>query len=304
LLTGGSINSLTMFGLVLAIGIVVDDAIVVVENVERNLADGLSPRDAARKSMDEVGGALIAIALVLTAVFVPVAFIGGISGQFYKQFALAIATATVISAFVSLTLSPALAAALLKPHAPQGKRGGPVSRFFGLFNRGFDRLGEAYGAATRRMVRVGAIVLVVYGGFVALTAAGFWAAPKGFIPEMDRGYGFVIVQLPPGASMERTRAVLAAGDRRITGVQGIDRMISFTGFQAATNTIASNAATAFFTFDDYKERAKAGLSVEEIMANVRQSVAAIDGAMIIAVLPPAVEGLGSGSGVRMMIQDR
>ncbi len=304
LLTGGSINSLTMFGLVLAIGIVVDDAIVVVENVERNLADGLNPREAARKSMDEVGGALIAIALVLTAVFVPVAFIGGISGQFYKQFALAIATATVISAFVSLTLSPALAAALLKPHAEGVQRGGLLAPFFGAFNRGFDRLGAAYGAGTRRLVRVGGIVLIVYAGLIAITGFTFQASPKGFIPEMDRGYGFVIMQLPPGASLDRTRAVMDEAVERIIQVEGVDRMISFTGFQASTNTIASNAATAFFTFDDYKERAKAGLSTDDVMAEVRQTVGQIDEAMIIPVLPPAVEGLGSGSGVRMMIQDR
>ena len=304
LMTGGSINSLTLFGLVLAIGIVVDDAIVVVENVERNLANGLSPRDAARKSMDEVGGALIAIALVLTAVFVPVAFIGGISGQFYKQFALAIATATVISAFVSLTLSPALAAALLKPHVHTDKPRGPLGRFFGGFNRGFEWLGSKYGAATKRLVRMGAVVLVVYGGLVVLTAVTFQMSPKGFIPEMDRGYGFVIIQLPPGAPVQRTRAVLAEADRLITEVEGVDRMVSFTGFQAATNTIASNAATAFFTFDDYKERAKAGLSVDVLLNRVREAVAPIDEAMIIAVAPPAVEGLGSGSGVRLMIQDR
>jgi hydrophobe/amphiphile efflux-1 (HAE1) family protein len=303
LMTGGSINSLTMFGLVLAIGIVVDDAIVVVENVERNLAAGLSPREAARKSMDEVGGALIAIALVLTAVFVPVAFISGISGQFYKQFALAIATATVISAFVSLTLSPALAALLLRPH-DHAKNKGPLGRAFGVFNRGFDALGRGYGAATKRLVRMGVLVLLVYGGLVALTGVGFQAAPKGFIPEMDRGYGFVIIQLPAGASLERTREVLAEADRRITEVDGVDAMVSFTGFQAATNTIASNAATAFFTFDDYEERAKHGLSVDVVMNNVRAAVAPIDSAMIIAVTPPAVEGLGSGAGVRMMIQDR
>jgi len=286
-LTGGSINSLTLFGLVLAIGIVVDDAIVVVENVERNLAAGLSPRDAARKSMDEVGGALIAIALVLTAVFVPVAFIGGISGQFYKQFALAIATATVISAFVSLTLSPALAALMLRPHDPSKNRG-LLGRAFGVFNAGFDALGRGYGATTRRLVRVGALVLVVYVGLVALTATGFSLSPKGFIPEMDRGYGFVIVQLPPGSSVERTGEVLADANRRISEVPGVDAIISFTGFQAATGTIAPNAATAFFTLTDYDERAEQGLSLDVVMNGVRQAVAPIDRAMVIAVAPPAV----------------
>jgi HAE1 family hydrophobic/amphiphilic exporter-1 len=303
LLTGGSINSLTMFGLVLAIGIVVDDAIVVVENVERNLEAGLAPREAARRSMDEVGGALIAIALVLTAVFVPVAFISGISGQFYKQFALAIATATVISCFVSLTLSPALAATLLRPHDPAKQRG-LAGRAFRLFNSGFEALGRGYGAATKRLVRVGALVLLVYGGLVGLTAAGFVMSPKGFIPEMDRGYGFVIIQLPPGASQERTREVLAEADRRITEVPGVLDMVSFVGYQAATNTIAPNAATAFFSFDDYKERAELGQSVDVVLNGVRQAVADIDEAMIIAIAPPAVEGLGSGAGVRMMIQDR
>jgi HAE1 family hydrophobic/amphiphilic exporter-1 len=217
LATGGSINTLSLFGLVLAIGIVVDDANVVVENVERNIERGQSPKEAARVSMDEVGGALIAIALVLTAVFLPVALIGGVAGQFYQQFAITIATATLISAFVSLTLSPALCAVMLKPHGDRRPPRGwqkPIYAFFGAFNRGFDWLGRRYGALTRRAVRMTVIVVALYGGLLALTGGMLAAAPKGFVPEMDRGYGFIAIQLPQGATSQRTREVMLGVSRR------------------------------------------------------------------------------------------
>src|SRR5712672_3149824 len=200
---GFSLNNLTLFGLVLAIGIVVDDAIVVVENIERYLREGLGPREAAHKTMDEVGGALVAIALVLCAVFIPAAFIAGISGAFYRQFALTITASTIISAMVSLTLSPALAALLLKPHGhdrPQGIRrtiSAPVTLFFSRFNRGFERLSEGYGALTRRILRVAVVMLLIYVGLIGLTYLQFARAPSGFIPPLDRAYFIAAISLPP-----------------------------------------------------------------------------------------------------------
>ena len=215
-LFGFSLNNLSLFGLVLAIGIVVDDAIVVVENVERNIAAGLSPRDAARKSMDEVGGALIAIALVLCAVFVPAAFITGISGQFYRQFALTIAGATVISLIVSLTLSPAMCALLLKPHAADRRERWwerPIHGFFRLFNSGFGALGRGYGWLVARVVRFAAVMLVVYAGVIAFGLNEFSKTPAGFIPQVDQGYLIAVTQLPGGAALDRTDAV----NRRVVG---------------------------------------------------------------------------------------
>jgi multidrug efflux pump subunit AcrB len=214
---GFSLNNLSLFGLVLAVGIVVDDAIVVVENVERNIANGLSPRDASRRSMEEVGGALVAIALVLCAVFVPSAFITGISGQFYKQFALTIAGATVISLTVSLTLSPALCALLLRPHQQHEKIGWwqrPLRGFFGYFNMGFDKLARGYGWVASRVVRYVVIMLVVYAGIIAFGLNEFRKTPIGFIPALDRGYLIVVAQLPPGAALSRTDAV----QRRIVDI--------------------------------------------------------------------------------------
>ncbi len=208
---GYSINTLTQFGLVLAIGIVVDDAIVVVENVERNLRLGMSPKEAARRTVDEVGGALIAIALVLTAVFIPAAFVTGISGQFFRQFAVTIATSTVISLLVSLTLSPALSGILFKPHRqherPQ-KRVPSDRRFFQGFNRGFDGLARGYAGLARRLIAIGPIVLLVYAGLIGLTVWQFNRAPTGFIPTQDEGYLITIVQLPPGSSLARTDEVV------------------------------------------------------------------------------------------------
>ena len=248
---GFSLNTLSLFGLVLAIGIVVDDAIVVVEDVERNLDEGMSPREAARRTMDEVGGALVAIALVLSAVFVPTAFIPGISGQFYRQFALTISSATLISCLVSLTLSPALAALLLRPRggARRSLVGRIIGRFFDGFNAGFDWLSNVYGASVGKIVRVSALVLVVYAGLLVLTGVQFWRAPGGFIPAQDQGYFITIVQLPPGASLSRTDAVVQRAIKDLLAIPGVAHTASFTGFDAATSTNASNAAAVFFTSD-------------------------------------------------------
>ena len=300
-MAGGSINTLSLFGLILAVGIVVDDAIVVVENVERNIARGMAPKDAARVSMDEVGGALIAIALVLSAVFIPVGLIGGVAGQFYRQFAITIAAATLISCFVSLTLSPALCAVLLRAHVETHRRT-LLGRFFGAFNRGFEAVSSRYGDTIRRVVRYGAIVLVVYGGLVLATGALFNGMPKGFIPAMDRGYGFVIVQLPEGSSMQRTREVVADVVRRVHKVKDIADDVTFAGYSGATSTQSDNAGTVFFTYAPFDKRA--GRSGQDILNDVRAAVAPVQEAQIMALSPPAVTGLGSGSGVRLMIQDR
>jgi len=224
---GFSLNNLSLFGLVLAVGIVVDDAIVVVENVERNLRLGLSPREAAHRTMDEVGGALLAIALTLCAVFIPSAFISGISGQFFRQFAVTISVSTVISCFVSLTLSPALCALLFKPHeahAPAGRRFLParlVGGFFTAFNRGFEWLSLRFGQLAARLIRMTAVVLVAYAGLIGLTAWQFSRAPTGFIPELDQGYLITVMQLPPGASLTRTDAVVRQATKIILETPGV-----------------------------------------------------------------------------------
>ncbi|HLJ62594.1 MAG TPA: efflux RND transporter permease subunit, partial [Stellaceae bacterium] len=296
-------------GLVLAIGIVVDDAIVVVENVERKLREGLSPREAAHATMDEVGGALIAIALVLSAVFVPAAFIPGISGQFFRQFAVTIASATVISLIVSLTLSPALCALLFKPHhAGQGTRRPLATRmlaaFFRGFNRGFDALSRGYGGLTRRLIRASAVVLVIYAGLVGLTFWQFDRAPTGFIPQQDQGYLITVIQLPPGASLERTDAVVRRATKIMLETPGIEHVVPFAGLDAVTFTNASNGAAAFTTLAPFEERAAKGLSADHILADLRRRLSGIEEAFILTIAPPPVRGIGNAGGFKMMIQDR
>jgi len=241
---GFSLNNLSLFGLVLAIGIVVDDAIVVVENVERNIAAGLSPREAAKRTMDEVGSALIAISLVLCAVFVPSAFITGISGQFYRQFALTIAGATVISLVVSLTLSPAMCAILLKPHSAHERTSWllwPVKMFFRGFNWSFDKLGNGYAWLTGRLVRIAVVMLVVYAGVLAFGLNEFRKAPLGFIPQLDAGYLIVASQLPGGASLARTDAVNQKIVDAALTVPGVAHAVNIVGFSGATLTPARSS---------------------------------------------------------------
>jgi len=305
---GFTLNTLSLFGLVLAVGIVVDDAIVVVENVERNIAAGLSPHDAAVKSMDEVGAALIAIALVLCAVFVPAVFITGISGQFYRQFALTIAAATVISLIVSLTLSPALCALLLKPHDPQHRQTWwerPIRGFFGAFNVAFDKLAHGYGWLAARVVRFAVIMLFVYAGIIAYGLNEFRKTPIGFIPQMDAGYLIAVVQLPSGASLARTDAVNRQVVDMALKIPGIAGAVNIVGFSGATFTNAPNSGAIFLPLAPFEERAK----------DPRQSAAAIQGALfmqaqaikegfVVVVLPPPVRGIGNAGGFRMMVEDR
>ena len=304
---GFSLNNLTLFGLVLAIGIVVDDAIVVVENVERNIAAGLPPREAAHRTMDEVGGALIAIALVLAAVFIPAAFVSGITGQFFRQFALTIATATLISAVVSLTLSPALSALLLRPHTSAAD-GGLLARLsgaiFGGFNRALERFSGAYAAVVAKLVRRGAIVGVLYLGLMGLTGFQFSLVPSGFIPAQDQGYAIVAIQLPPGAELERTDAVVATAVEALLEIEGITNSVGFAGFSGATFTNAPNAAAIFPIFDSFENREAAGIHYDELINEMRTAMAAIDEAFVLVIPPPPVRGIGNAGGFRMMIQDR
>jgi hydrophobe/amphiphile efflux-1 (HAE1) family protein len=307
---GFSINNLTLFGLVLAVGIVVDDAIVVVENVERHLEHGLSRRDAALKTMEEVGGALVSIALVLCAVFVPTAFIGGISGQFFQQFAVTIAVATAISCFCSLTLSPALASQILTPH--EEKRP-PASwnviargwnAFTGVFNRTFDRLAHGYAGLANFVIRHSVVMILIY---VVLIGSAGWlivTTPQGFIPAQDRGYVIISVQLPGAASLARTTEVVREIERISLDTPGIVRVAAFAGFSGATRTQAGNAAALFPVFDEPEVRLKKGLSANAITVELRKRLAAIQGAFIIVIPPPAVPGIGTGGGFTIRIQDR
>ncbi len=305
---GYSLNNLSLFGLVLAVGIVVDDAIVVVENVERNLRLGLHPREATKRTMDEVGGSLIAIALVLCAVFIPAAFITGISGQFFRQFAVTIAAATVISCFVSLTLSPALCAVLFKPHDHNPPRGNiltrGIRRFFGGFNFVFDRLSGGYGGLTKRLVRLSVLMLVVYAGLIALTGWQFHRAPTGFIPQQDQGYLITVLQLPPGSSLERTDAIVQQAAKIILGTEGVAHAVQFAGFDGATFTNAPNAGAIFVPMLPFKERAALGLSANVMLQKLQKNLSAVQGAFVIVIAPPPVRGIGNAGGFKMMVQDR
>ena len=303
---GFSLNNLSLFGLVLAIGIVVDDAIVVIENVERLMAEeGLSPREAAHKTMDEVAGALIAILLVLCGVFIPTAFIPGISGQFYKQFALTIVSATAISAFVSLTLSPALAAVLLKPHeehkAPrEGWRGLP-GRFADGFNRTFDRLSKSYGNLTAKLVRKLLLVGIVYIGLILIAVWRFGATPTGFIPAQDQGYLIGVVQMPPGTALQRTDTVVRQVAAMAAKNSNVASTIAFAGFDGATFTTAPNAAAIFITLKDKAERKP---TADAIALDLRKTFGSVTAGTVLVIAPPPVRGIGTGGGWKMEIEDR
>jgi HAE1 family hydrophobic/amphiphilic exporter-1 len=306
---GYSLNNLSLFGLVLAVGIVVDDAIVVVENVERNIRLGMSPREAAHKSMDEVGGALVAIALVLSAVFIPAAFIPGISGQFFRQFAVTIAASTAISLIVSLTLSPALCALLFLPHVEHHEThhsllARPFVAFFAGFNRVFDWLSERYGRLTGRLTRMAVLMLVVYAGLIGLTGVQFSRAPSGFIPDQDQGYLINVFQLPPGSSLARTDEVVRKAIKIILGTPGVAHTVALAGFDGATFTNAPNSAAIFSAFKPFDERVAAGQSVNSIQAEIRKRLGAIQEAYALVLQPPPVRGIGNAGGFKMMVQDK
>jgi HAE1 family hydrophobic/amphiphilic exporter-1 len=309
---GFSLNMLTLFGLVLAIGIVVDDAIVVVENVERNIAAGMSPNQAAHRTMDEVGTAVIGISLVLIAVFVPTAFIPGISGQFYLQFAITIAVSTAISAFNSLTLSPALAALLFKPHHSAAAPPRFFLARFGRaladgFNRGFDRLAHFYAGIVRFLVGSWIALGVMLAAFACLIFATVYMAqsvPRGFIPTLDQGYAIVVIQLPDGASLSRTDAVVKQASEIIRSTPGVKNAVAFAGFSGATFTNASNAGVIFAAFDPFEERLEAGESQQQVIGNLFGRLQSIREAFIIALPPPPIRGVGNAGGFKIQLQER
>lgn len=306
---GFSLNNLSLFGLVLAIGIVVDDAIVVVENVERLIGKGLSPREATRQAMDEVGSALIATTLVLVAVFVPTSFLPGISGQFYQQFAITIAASTVISTFVSLTLTPALCALLLPPH---DKKKGWFSRAFDWtfgwlftpFNRVFDWTENLYGGLVTRVLRFSWLALILYVGLMVCTYFGFKMVPTGFIPPQDQGYLIVSAQLPDGASLARTDKVVQEISRIALDTPGIRNAVAFAGFSGATRTNNPNAAAVFTAMEDAGDRAKQGLVADKVLADLRGRLAKLKDASVFVLAPPPVRGIGNAGGFKMQVQDR
>jgi hydrophobe/amphiphile efflux-1 (HAE1) family protein len=305
---GISLNNISLFGLVLAVGIVVDDAIVVVENVERNISAGLSPTDAAHRTMDEVGGALISIALTLCAVFVPSAFLSGITGEFFRQFAVTIAASTVISCFVSLTLSPALCALLLNEHTAHAARGSLPARVlaagFERFNRGFEWLSLGYGRLTRRLVRGLAVVVAVYIALIVAAGVEFSRAPTGFIPEQDQGYLITVVQLPPGASLERTEKVVKQAVDIILKTPGIEHVAPFAGLDATTFTVGSNSGTIFSGLPSLYNHEVPGITANSVLADLRQRLSVIEGAYVLTIPPPPVQGIGNAGGFKMMLEDR
>ncbi len=309
---GYSLNTLTLFGLVLAVGIVVDDAIVVVENVERKLAQGMPPIEAARATMDEVGTALIAIALVLTAVFIPTAFVSGITGQFYRQFAVTIATATLISAFVSLTLSPALAAILFKPHgAAEHARfnlmriiAAPMHLLFRGFNIVFGALERGYARLVRGLIRISGVMLLIYVGLIGLAVWFVQQTPTGFIPALDRGIIITSLQLPAGASLERTDEVMRRANEIILSTPGIAYTSGFAGRSGATFTNAPNAAAMFIVLDDFGVRATRGQTVQKLAGDLRQRLSVIQEAQSLVFVPPPVRGIGAASGYSIRLQDK
>ena len=309
-LLGFSLNNLSLFGLVLAIGIVVDDAIVVVENVERNMALGLSPIDATQKAMREVSGPVIAVALVLCAVFIPTAFVSGITGQFYRQFALTIAVSTALSAFNSLTLSPALSALLLKGH---GDKPDVLTRLihatlgwlFKSFNRGFDAATGAYAGIVAWCCRGAAVALAVYGVLLLVTGYLFQHVPAGFIPTQDKGYLLCFAQLPEGASLERTQKVIEEAGRLAREVPGVRATVEFPGFNPLIGANLPNAGAMYISLEEFADRKKDPTkSADAIMGRIYGKVGAIRDARVLVLPPPPVNGLGNSGGFKMMVQDR
>jgi len=309
LASGFSVNTLSLFGLVLAIGIVVDDAIVVVENVERHIEEGLSPLDASHKAMEEVSGPIIAIALVLCAVFVPVAFISGLTGQFYRQFALTIAFSTLISAFNSLTLSPALAAVLLKPRgAPADRPTRVLNRLLGWlfvpFNRVFTSSSNRYGNVVRRVIGKSAVSLAVYAGLVALGVLGFTRVPRGFVPTQDKQYLVAIAQLPDAASLDRTEAVVRRMGEIAMATPGVEAAVQFPGLSVNGFANKPNAAVVFITLKHFDERKSKDLSMGALVGTLNQKLSTIQDAFVAVFPPPAVNGLGTVGGFKLQLEDR
>ncbi len=309
-LFGFSLNALSLFGLVLAIGIVVDDAIVVVENVERNIGLGKSPVEATRQAMKEVTGPIVATALVLCAVFVPTAFISGLTGQFYQQFALTIAISTVISAFNSLTLSPALAAVLLKDHhAPKDRFSRVLDKLFGgwlfnPFNRFFDRASHGYVGTVERVLRGSSIALLVYGGLLVLGYLGFSSTPTGFVPQQDKQYLVAFAQLPDAATLDRTEAVIKRMSEIAGKHPGVENTVAFPGLSINGFTNSPNSGIVFTPLKPFDERKDPSMSAGAIAAELNAQFAGIQDAYIAIFPPPPVQGLGTIGGFRLQVEDR
>ncbi|WP_417702507.1 efflux RND transporter permease subunit [Pseudomonas sp.] len=307
---GFSLNALSLFGLVLAIGIVVDDAIVVVENVERNIALGKSPVEATRQAMKEVTGPIVATALVLCAVFVPTAFISGLSGQFYQQFALTIAISTVISAINSLTLSPALAAILLKDHhAPKDAFSRGLDKLFGgwlfaPFNRMFERASNRYVGTVRRVLRGSSIAMLIYGGLLVLGYLGFASTPTGFVPQQDKQYLVAFAQLPDAATLDRTEAVIKRMSEIAGKHPGVENTIAFPGLSINGFTNSPNSGIVFVALKDFGLRKDESMSAGAIAAELNGQFGEIQEAYLAIFPPPPVQGLGTIGGFRLQIQDR
>jgi multidrug efflux pump len=309
---GFSLNTLTLFGLVLAVGIVVDDAIVVVEAVEHHIERGLPPRDATLRAMDEVSGPVIAIVLVLSAVFVPCAFLPGIAGEFFRQFALTIATSTLISTFNSLTLSPALAALLLRPRTESPPRralvlaGGWLGRSFArLFNTTFRRATNVYTRMTGFLLRIAVLVLIVYGGLLYLTYWGLASTPRGFIPSQDMGYLLVEAQLPDAASLERAEEVMVRIEEICHEVKGVKHTQVITGESMSLGTFLSNFGSIWVSLDDIAQRGTPDLSAEAIANELRMRFEKlVPDVKVTVFLPPSVPGVGNAGGFKLMVEDR
>lgn len=308
-LMGFSLNTLSLFGLVLSIGIVVDDAIVVVENVERHIENGEPPMQAARLAMDEVTGPIIAITSVLAAVFIPTAFLSGLQGEFYRQFALTIAISTILSAINSLTLSPALAGMLLRPrthgavHDPRSLRG-RANRMLQALGRPFSRVPDAYGNTVRKVVRISGVALLVYVGLLALTFFGFKAVPPGFVPMQDKYFLVGIAQLPNASSLDRTDAVVKQMSKIALDEPGVESVVAFPGLSISGMVNVPNAAVVFFMLDPFKDRTTPDLSANAIAGRLQAKFSSIPDGFLGVFPPPPVPGLGSTGGFKMLVEDR
>jgi HAE1 family hydrophobic/amphiphilic exporter-1 len=300
-LLGFSVNTLSLFGLVLAIGLVVDDAIVVVEAVEHHIELGKSPREATIQAMKDVQGPVVAIALILAAVFIPVAFLSGITGRLYQQFALTIAVSVLISAFNALTLSPALSALLLKPRSESK---GIFARLGNWFNRGFAATTNGYVSVNRRLIRKLAIPLVLMAGVAGISFVLAGRVPTGFVPDEDQGWGLIVVQLPDGASMQRTKGVYAKVDAILSKEKGLDYFTDIAGYDFLTRTASSYKGTGFVAFQSWDTRTGENMTAPAILARLNAQFSQITEARVLAVAPPAIPGISAAGGFSMMLQDR
>ena len=300
---GFSVNTLSLLGLVLAVGLVVDDAIVVVEAIEAKIEQGRSPRDAAVEAMDEVGGALVGIALVLSAVFLPAGFIAGITGSLYRQFALTIAFSVILSAFNALTLSPALGALLLRPRPAVASRG-PLARLFGVFNSTFDRVQKGYVTVSSLLIRRAVLAVLILIAFVAAAGGIGRIVPGSFLPDEDQGYLIINVQLPEAASLQRTVAVMKKVDGILSSEPAIKYINTIAGYSVLSQTTSTRSGTYFCLLQPYGQRQAAAMQAGPVVARLNQKLAALPDAQVFAFLPPAIAGIGQASGLDFFVQDR